>query len=108
MASKYNAFYRRSTKRIPKDVYKVKETQVWINLLEQRLSHKRRKRRKFSVWDFFRLNIKKAPFMKRYQEIWTQEVLVIDAIVYGNPATYKINDQDNELMKGHFMSKRFS
>ena len=46
--------------------------------------------------------------MKRHQEIWTEEVLVIDAIVYGNPAAYKINDQDNELMKGHFMSKRFS
>ena len=28
--------------------------------------------------------------MKRYQEIWIEEVLIIDAIVYGNPTTYKI------------------
>ena len=27
--------------------------------------------------------------MKRYQEIWTQEVFIIDAIVYGNPTIYK-------------------
>ena len=32
--------------------------------------------------------------MKRYQEIWTEEVFIIDAIVYGNPTTYKIKDQD--------------
>ena len=34
--------------------------------------------------------------MKRYQEIWTAEVFIIDAIVYGNPTTYKIKDHDNE------------
>ena len=28
--------------------------------------------------------------MKRYQEIWTEEVFIIDAIVFGNPTTYKI------------------
>ena len=32
--------------------------------------------------------------MKRYQEIWTKEVFIIDAIVYGNPTAYKIKDQD--------------
>ena len=38
--------------------------------------------------------------MKRYQEIWTQEVFVIDAVVYGNPTIYKIKNRDNEPIKG--------
>ena len=38
--------------------------------------------------------------MKRYQEIWTQEVFIIDAIVYGNPTIYKIKNRDNEPIKG--------
>ena len=29
-------------------------------------------------------------------------MLIIDAIVYGNPTTYKIKDQDNEPIKGTF------
>ena len=40
--------------------------------------------------------------MKRYQETWTEEVFIIDAIVHGNPTTYKIKDQDNEPRKGTF------
>ena len=40
--------------------------------------------------------------MKRYQEIWTAEVFIIDAIVYGNPTTYKIKDYDNEPIKKTF------
>ena len=65
-------------------------------------SHKRGKKSKFSTVDFVRLSIEKAPFTKRYQEISTEEVFIIDAIVYGNPTTYKIKDQDNEPMKGTF------
>ena len=86
--SKYNASYHRSIKLTSKDVHKDKETQVWINLYEKRLSHKE--------------GTEKAPFMKRYQAIWIEEVLVIHAIVYGNPTTYKIKDQDNEPIKGTF------
>ena len=40
--------------------------------------------------------------MKRYKEIWTEEVFIIDAIVYGHPTTYKIKDQENEPIKGTF------
>ena len=68
IASKYNTSYHRSIKIVPKDVNKDKETQAWINLCEKRLSHKQRKRSEFSVEDFVRLSIKKAPFMKKYQE----------------------------------------
>ena len=94
IASKYNAPYHRSIKVAPKDVNKDKETQVRINLCEKRLSDKRRKKSKFSIGEFVRLSIEKVLFMKRCQEIWTEEVFIIDAIVYGNPTTYKINDQD--------------
>ena len=90
-----------------KDFKKDKETQVWINLCEKRLSHKRKKKSKFSVGDFVRLSIEKASFMKRYQKIWTEEVVVIDAIVYGNPTTYKMKDQDNEPIKGRFYEQKF-
>ena len=79
---------------------KDEETQVWINLYEKRLSHKRRKK-KISVGDFEE-GIEKAPFMKRHQMIWTKEVFVIDAIVYSNSTSYKIKYQDNEPIKGIF------
>ena len=100
IASKYNASYHRSIKMAPKDFNKDKETQVWINLYEKRISHKRRKKSKFSVGDFIRLSIEKAPFIKTHQKIWTEEVFIIDAIIYGNPTTYKMKDQDNEPIKG--------
>ena len=38
--------------------------------------------------------------MKRYQEIWTEEVLIIDSMFYDNPTTCKIKYQDNEPIKG--------
>ena len=44
IASKCNASHHRSTKMAPKDVCKDNETQVWVNLYEKRLSHKRRKK----------------------------------------------------------------
>ena len=98
---KYNASYHRSIKMSPIDVKKENEVQVWINLYEKKLSHKR-KQPKFKVGDFVRLSIEKAPFMKRYLEIWTEEVFIVDAIDYGNPIMYKIKDQDNETIKGTF------
>ena len=99
IASKYNASYHRSVKMTPKDVNKDKETQVWLNLYEKRLSHKRRKKSMFGVGDFLRLSIEKASFMKIYKEIWTEEVFIIDAIIFSNPTTCKIKDQDNEPIK---------
>ena len=107
IASKCNASYHKSIKMATKDVNKDKETQVWINLYEKRLSHKRRKKSKFSIRDFVILSIQKALFMKRYQEIWTEEVFIIDAIVYGNPTSYKIKDQDNEPIKRTFYEQEF-
>ena len=70
-----------------KDVTKDKESQVWKNLYEKNYTKKGRKRSKFSVADFVKLSIEKALFMKRYQDIWTGEVLTIDTVVYGNPTT---------------------
>ena len=40
--------------------------------------------------------------MNRYQEMWNEEMFIIHAIVYGNPTTYKIKDQDNKSIKGTF------
>ena len=107
ITSKYNVSYHRSIKMAPKDVDKDKETQVWINLYGKRLSHKRRKRSKFSVGDFVRLSTEKTPFMNKYQEMWTEEVFIIDTIVYGNPTTYKKKNQDNEPIKGTFCEQEF-
>ena len=47
--------------------------------------------------------------MNRYQEIWTNELFIIEAIVYGNPTTHKIKYQDNEPTKGAiYQQKSFS
>ena len=71
----------------PKAVHKDKETQVWRNLYKKKLSPKWRKRSKTSVGDFVRLSIEKAPWMKRYQDVWTEEKFIIDTVVYGNSTT---------------------
>ena len=63
---------------------------------------------KFSVGDLVRLSIKKTPFMKRYQEIWTEEVFIIHVIVYGNLTTYKIKEQHNESIKRTFFEQELS
>ena len=44
-------------------------------------------------------NIKK---MTNGRLIWTEGVFITDAIVNGNPTTYKIKDKDNEPVKGTF------
>ena len=41
----------------PKDINEAKETQVWINLYQKSISHKRRKKSKFNVEDFISLSI---------------------------------------------------
>ena len=79
IASKGKASYHRGIKTTPKDVNKHKETQVWINLHEKSLSHKQRKRSKFIVGDFVISSIDEVPFLKRYQERWTEEVFIIHA-----------------------------
>ena len=84
IASNYNASYHRTIKVAPKNVNKNKKTQVWINE-EKYEEKKRRKKSKFNVGDFVRLSIERGPFMKRYPEIWTKEVFIIDDIAYGNP-----------------------
>ena len=81
---------------------KTKKTQVRIKFYGKRFSPKQGKWSIFNVGDFVKLCIEKTPFMKRYQEIWNKEVFIIDAIVYGNPTSYKIKDQDNEPIKGRF------
>ena len=43
--------------------------------------------------------------MKRCQEIWTEEVFIIDTVVCGNPTTSKIKDQDNGPIKGTFFEQ---
>ena len=92
----------------PKDIIKKNETQIWVNLYWKRPSHKQRKRSKFNLGDL-RLTIEKAFLMNRYQEIWTNELFIIEAIVYGNPTTHKIKYQDNEPTKGAtYQQKSFS
>ena len=55
--SKYSASYHKNIKMTPKDINKAKETQVWINLYQKSISHKRRKKSKFNVEDFISLSI---------------------------------------------------
>ena len=107
-ASKCNASHHRGIKMAPKYVNKDKEIQVWINRYGKRISHNRRKRSNFSVGDLVRLSIEKAPFVMRYQEIWTAEVFIIHTIVYGNPTACKIKDQDNKPVKGIFYIQRYT
>ena len=58
---------------------------------------------KFTVEDKVRISKNKRKiFNKVYTPHWTEELFLIDKIQYTNPTTYKLNDLNNEEIKGSF------
>ena len=58
---------------------------------------------KFKIGDKVRISkYKRNVFDKGYTPNWTEEMFTIDKIQHTNPITYKLNDLNNEEIKGTF------
>lgn len=101
LVKRYNNSYHRSIKMRPVDVNQSNVSQVWINLYEK-LAVFHKSKNKLMVNDLVRISIEKAPFQKRYEEVWTEEIFIVSHCVAGNPTVYKLKDQNNEPIKGVF------
>ena len=98
----YNNTVHSSIKMTPIDASKKKnELTVWRNLYPDRFKTNRLTP-KFSVGDKVRITKKKKVFEKGYTTRWTKEIFTIKEIRDTNPITYKIEDLENEEIKGTF------
>jgi hypothetical protein len=56
----------------------------------------------FAVGDKTRITRKQDVSRKGYLPHWTEELFTVSAIQYAGPLTYKINDMNDEEIKGTF------
>ena len=106
LVRRYNNSFHRSIKMRPVNVNKRNVPIVWINLYDEVLSvksKKKKKKDKLNVGDHVRISIEKQPFQKRYQEVWTEELFIVThCIIVKNFTVYKLKDQNGEPIKGTF------
>ena len=102
LVKQYNNTKHSSIKMTPVEASKKKnEGTVYFNLYGDMkpLSVKP----KFKVGDKVRISkYKRKIFDKGYTPNWTEEVFIVDKIQYSYPITYKLNDLNNEEIKGSF------
>ena len=98
----YNNTVHSSTKFTPTDASKEEnELTIWRNLYPDRLKINRLTP-KFSVGDEVRIIKKKKVFEKGYTTRWTEEIFTIKEIRDTDPITYKLQDLEEEEIKGTF------
>ena len=98
----YNNTVHSSIKMTPIDASKKKnELTVWRNLYPDRYKTNNLTP-KFSVGDEVRITKKKKVFEKGYTTRWTEEIFTIKEIQNTDPITYKLEDLQEEEIKGTF------
>ena len=98
----YNNTVHSSIKMTPIDTSKKKnELTVWRNLYPDRYKINKLTP-KFSVGDEVRITKKKKVFEKGYTTRWTEEIFTIKEIQNTDPITYKLEDLQEEEIKGTF------
>ena len=100
----YSHAYNRSIKRAPVSVTIQNEPEVSEILYDKNKSKSAGS--KLKVGDYVRFNKTKRTFDKGYLTNWTQELFKISAVVKTQfPITYKIEDLDDESVRGTFFSQ---
>ena len=98
----YNNTVHSSIKMTPIEASKKKnELTVWRNLYPDRYKIQPTTP-KFSVGDKVRITKEKDVFEKGYTTKWKEEIFKIKEIQNTNPVTYKLQDLDDEEIKGTF------
>ena len=80
---------------------KANERKVYAKLYEKEL-WKKRKGPKFKVGDQVRITVKKKNFEKGFTPKWTEEVFVIEKVIFSKPVTYKLKDLMDDEVDGTF------
>jgi hypothetical protein len=106
IVDQYNNKIHSSIKITPKQAYdnpdKIKEINSKTNFENERILSKQKP--KFNVNDKVRIFKWKSLFEKGYSAKWTNEVFVVDKILYTSPITYELKDLNNESIQGKFYS----
>lgn len=95
---KYNNTKHSSLKMTPTEAsIKKKKGAVYFNLYDDIETSTKPK---FKVWDKVRISkYKSKRFVKGYTPNWTEEMFIVDKVLYTNPITYKIKDLKNEVKR---------
>ena len=80
---------------------KPNERKVYAKLYEKEL-WKKRKAPKFKVGDKVRITVKKKNFEKGFTPKWTEEVFVVEKVIFTKPVTYKLKDLMDDEVDGTF------
>jgi hypothetical protein len=96
-----NTKHRGIGMRKPIDLYNTTlDYNIW---LEQQYEQKQRRKKLFSISDYVRVSHVKGPFLKNFEENWSEEVFRIVAIDNTQaPTMYIIEDLNSDVIKGKF------
>jgi Integrase core domain/Chromo (CHRromatin Organisation MOdifier) domain len=106
LVASYNDTYHKSIKRAPSEVNESNEGEI-LGILYGKIQKTKKKKPKFKVGDFVRLNNIKTVFKKGYTGNWTEEIFIIHAVKESaRPFTmYKVKDWLLEVLEGSFYEK---
>ena len=93
----YNNSEHRTIEMKPKDVTKMHEHDILLNLKTQKPT-----KPKLKVGDRVRITVKKNIFSNKYRRNWSSEIFEIYEIKNTAPVTYKIRDLSGENIEGSF------
>lgn len=99
LVNNYNNSYHRSIKMTPVEASLEENSgKVYRNLFKEKVIHKP----KFQVGDKVRISIYKSTFRRGYQATFTEEMFTITEVLKTDPITYRVQDLNNEDVKGTF------
>ena len=95
----YNNSIHRSINMKPSEVSKDNELKLW----ELQNNDEEIKQKTYNVDDYVRISrISLSPFVKNFDQNWSDEVFQITKIYLHNPVMYSIKDVNGEQLKGKF------
>ena len=98
----YNNTYHSSIKMTPNAVNKENEHEVRQHLYGK---YQKPTKPKLKVGDYVRISKTSRPFKKGYLPNWSEEIFTVASIVRTVPVTYRIKEENGNLIKGTFYEK---
>lgn len=103
LLQQYNSRVHRTIKMKPKDVNKTNEFNLQSLYTEYNQTDSSKPILK--VGDKVRITIKKDIFSNKYRRNWTREIFTVVGVLNTVPITYRISDQDGEIILGSFYER---
>ena len=94
----YNHSVHRGIGMKPVEVTKENEMKIW----ESQNQTESKSKVKYKVGDYVRISKVKGPFLKNFDQNWSDEVFIIDGIDNKKPVMYTVKDENNERVSGKF------